>query len=95
MSGKKNRNEKEKVKLLQSEVKKLKKEKQIDYKSNYDSEKYSKSVRNVLSYIEENYHQDISLESAATEVFMNKIIYPVYSVMKWAWDLQSILVIFA
>ena len=69
---KKNRNEKEKVKLLQSEVKKLKKEKQIDYKSNYDSEKYSKSVRNVLSYIEENYHQDISLESAATEVFMNK-----------------------
>ena len=69
---KKNRNEKEKVKLLQSEVKKLKKEKQIDYKSNYDSEKYSKSIRNVLSYIEENYHQDISLESAATEVFMNK-----------------------
>lgn len=69
---KKNRNEKEKVKLLQSEVKKLKKEKQIDYKSNYDSEKYSKSVRNVLSYIEENYHQDISLESAAAEVFMNK-----------------------
>ena len=68
---KKNRNEKEKVKLLQSEVKKLKKEKQIDYKSNYDSEKYSKSIRNVLSYIEENYHQDISLESAATEVFMN------------------------
>ena len=65
-------NRKEKVKLLQSEVKKLKKEKQIDYKSNYDSEKYSKSVRNVLSYIEENYHQDISLESAATEVFMNK-----------------------
>lgn len=49
MSGKKNRNEKEKVKLLQSEVKKLKKEKQIDYKSNYDSEKYSKSIRNVLS----------------------------------------------
>ena len=69
---KKSRNEKEKVKLLQSEVKKLKKEKQIDYKSDYDSEKYSKSVRNVLSYIEENYHQDISLESAATEVFMNK-----------------------
>ena len=26
----------------------------------------------MLSYIEENYHQDISLESAATEVFMNK-----------------------
>ena len=68
----KNRNEKEKSKITSEWSKKLKKEKQIDYKSNYDSEKYSKSVRNVLSYIEENYHQDISLESAATEVFMNK-----------------------
>lgn len=69
---KKREKAKKKVELLKNEIKKLKKDRQIDSEGMIKMDQYSKPIQIVLNFIEENYHQDISLETAATEVFMNK-----------------------
>ncbi|OUN31893.1 hypothetical protein B5G33_00570 [Blautia sp. An81] len=70
---KKKKREKGKIKLLETELSKLKKE----YLNQWTGEKEENQQRNLSiarakQYIEENYQQNISLEEVAGNVFLNK-----------------------
>lgn len=68
----KRKNEVNKLERLQRQIKKLTQEKSVNYTERDNEQDYSKSIKKILLYIEEHYHEDISLETAAQHAFMNK-----------------------
>lgn len=60
-----------KIKRMESEIRKLKAE-FVAEEMPIDENGYNRVIRKALNYIEDHYHEDISLESISEVVFLNK-----------------------